>query len=63
MSTSPGSPSGKGAGPAGGLLFAAVLLLVAYLTVTAVAGILRLLLGAAFLAVLVILVARVLRRP
>ena len=63
MTSSPRPSGGKGAGPAGGLLFIAVLLFVAYLAISAVAGILRLLIGLAFLAVVILLLARVLRRP
>ena len=62
MTSSP-RPPGQGAGPAGGLLFIAVLLFVAYLAISAVAGILRLIIGLAFVAVVVLLAARVLRRP
>ena len=63
MSTSSRPPGGGGAGPAGGLLFLAVMLFVGYLAITAVAGILRLIIGLALLIVLAMLAVRVLRRP
>lgn len=53
---------GRGAGRGGGLLFLAVVLFVAYLAVTAVAGILKWMLGTAFVVVVVVLAANVLRR-
>ena len=52
----------RGAGRSGGLLFLAVGLFVAYLAVSAVAGLLRFLLGAAFLVALGLLALNVLRR-
>jgi hypothetical protein len=52
----------RGAGSAGGLLFTAVLLVVAYLVVTTVAGILKWLLGTAILVVAAVLLVRVLMR-
>ena len=52
----------RGAGAGGGLLFLALLLFVGYLVLEAVVGVLRFLMGTAFLAVLVLLAFRVLRR-
>lgn len=52
----------RGAGRGGGLLFLAVGIFVAYLVVTAVAGLVRFLLGGALLVVLVLLALNVLRR-
>ena len=52
----------RGAGPAGGLLFVAVLLFVGYLLVEAIAGLVQWVLGAALLVVVVVLVVTVLRR-
>jgi len=52
----------RGAGAGGGLLFLALLLFVGYLVLEAVAGVLRLLLGTAFLAVMLLLAFRVVRR-
>ena len=51
-----------GAGSGGGLLFLALTLFVAYLAVTAVAGVLRFLLGTALLVVVAALALSVLRR-
>ncbi len=52
----------RGAGVGGGLLFLALLLFVGYLVLEAVVGVLRFLMGTAFLAVMVVLALRVLRR-
>ena len=52
----------QGAGRAGGLLFLLVVLFVAYLAIRAVAGLLRLAIGAAILAVLIALAINVFRR-
>lgn len=52
----------RGAGRSGGLLFLAVLLFVAYLAVTAVAGLAKFLLGGALLVVIALLAVNVLRR-
>ncbi|MBA2576001.1 MAG: hypothetical protein H0V05_05070 [Euzebyaceae bacterium] len=52
----------RGAGSGGGLLFLALTLFVAYLAVTAVAGVLRFLLGTALLVVVAALALSVLRR-
>jgi hypothetical protein len=54
--------AGRGAGRGGGLLFLAVVLFVAYLAITAVAGVLRFVLGTAFLVVVALLALNVLRR-
>jgi hypothetical protein len=52
----------RGAGSAGGLLFLALLLFLGYLLITAVAGVLQLILGAGFLIVVVVLGLSVLKR-
>ena len=52
----------RGAGRSGGLLFVLVWVFVLYLVITAVAGVLKLLLTAAMVVVLVALVVNVLRR-
>ena len=52
----------RGAGRSGGLLFLAVGLFLLYLIVTAVAGVLKFVLGAAVVVVLVALAVNVLRR-
>jgi hypothetical protein len=51
-----------GAGTAGGLLFVAVILVIGYLLVSAVAGVLKFVIGAAILLVVAALVIRVLQR-
>ncbi len=57
MSTEP-----KGAGSAGGLLFLAVMLFLGYLLITAVAGLLKWLIGVALVVVVLVLGVRVLTR-
>lgn len=52
----------RGAGSSGGLLFIAVVLVVGYLAITAIAGVLRWLIGVALIVVVVALVVRVLDR-
>jgi hypothetical protein len=52
----------RGAGTAGGLLFIAVLLFVAYLAVTAVAGVLKFVIGTAFVVVIIALGLSILKR-
>ncbi len=52
----------RGAGRSGGLLFLALGLFVLYLVVTAVAGVLKFVLGAALLVVLAFLAVNVFRR-
>ena len=52
----------RGAGRSGGLLFVLVWVFVLYLVVTAVAGLLKLVLTAAMVVVLVALIANVVRR-
>ena len=52
----------RGAGPAGGLLFLAVILFLAYLVVTAIVGALRWLIGLAFVVVVIGLAVSVVRR-
>ncbi len=51
-----------GAGRSGGLLFVAVLVFVAYLAVSTLAGMIRFLLAGVVLALALVLLARVLRR-
>lgn len=52
----------KGAGTAGGLLFTLVMLFLAYLAVTAIAGFIRWVVGAALIVVAILLIGRVLSR-
>ena len=52
----------KGAGRSGGLLFLLIALFVGYLVVSTVAGVLKLVLGAAILLVIIGLAVNVLRR-
>lgn len=52
----------RGAGTAGGLLFLAVVLVLGYLLVSAVAGILKWLIGAALVVVVVAMGVRILSR-
>lgn len=52
----------RGAGRGGGLLFLALAAFVAYLSVAAVSGVLRLVLGAALIVVLAVLAVGVARR-
>ena len=52
----------RGAGSSGGLLFIAVVLVVGYLAITAIAGVLRLVIGVALVLVVIGLVVRVLQR-
>ncbi len=52
----------RGAGAAGGLLFIAVLLVVGYLLVSAVAGVLKWLIGVALIIVVIAMVVRVVSR-
>ncbi|CAN5115600.1 hypothetical protein BH23ACT9_BH23ACT9_30510 [soil metagenome] len=52
----------RGAGTAGGLLFTAVLLVLAYLAVTVIAGFVRWIIGTAILVVVVVLLVKVVSR-
>lgn len=52
----------RGAGTAGGLLFIAVLLVLGYLVVTAVAGLIKWLLGVAIIIVVIAMIIRVVSR-
>ena len=52
----------RGAGTAGGLLFLAVVLVLGYLLVSAVAGVLKWLIGAALVVVVIAMGVRVLSR-
>lgn len=52
----------RGAGNAGGLLFIAVMLVLAYLVISAVAGFLKWLIGVAFVVVIIAMIVRVLSR-
>ncbi len=52
----------SGAGTAGGLLFTLVMLFLAYLAVTAIAGFIRWVIGAALIVVAILLIGRVLTR-
>ena len=52
----------RGAGSAGGLLFIAVVLIIGYLLISAVAGLLKWLIGVAIVVVIVAMIARVLSR-
>ncbi|WP_370327462.1 hypothetical protein [Euzebya sp.] len=52
----------RGAGPVGGLLFLAVVLVVGYLVITTIAGILKWLISAALVVVVILLAVRVLTR-
>ena len=52
----------RGAGTAGGLLFLAVLLVLGYLLVSAVAGVLKLVIGLALVVVVIAIGVRVLAR-
>lgn len=56
------APEPRGAGSAGGLLFVAVLLFLAYLVVTTLAGILKWLIAALFILVVVGFAIRVVSR-
>lgn len=52
----------RGAGRSGGLLFLAVVLLIGYLAITSILGVLRWIVGAAFLVVVVALAVSVVNR-
>ncbi|HUG86293.1 MAG TPA: hypothetical protein VMM13_17135 [Euzebya sp.] len=52
----------RGAGNAGGLLFIAVMLVLGYLVISAVAGFLKWLIGVAFVVVIIAMIVRVLSR-
>lgn len=60
--TTPESGSGKGAGRGGGLLFLAILGFVAYLVLTVLAGIIKLVATLVLIVGIVLLAANVLRR-
>ena len=55
-------PEPRDAGRSGGLLFLAVMLFVAYLAITALAGAARLVVGTALLVVVILLALNVFRR-
>ncbi len=52
----------RGAGTSGGLLFLAVMLVIGYLLVSAVAGLLKWLIGVAFVVVIIAMGARIISR-
>ncbi|MGI9016851.1 MAG: hypothetical protein ACR2HR_07080 [Euzebya sp.] len=52
----------RGAGTAGGLLFLAVAVFIGYLAITTIAGVLKWLLGVAFVVIIIALAIRLLSR-